>query len=238
MGAMKQLLHDAAELDAVARLAVHAGKHPDPLPVIANGGAEHDCGDCSSLWLAAWLAVTDYLAAESGRIGSDDDEGEHAHYAAVILSENADMIAAVHGLTVCDDCDHVYESYCPRCGCDSLSLRPFDSEHVRDRKRAGRWIVGESPDGVRVIEFSTHHDRERRQYVATLTPLTIQDRGNGFTMSQWSSNDAGVRVMTRPCPRYSDKGLDAFRAAALAFLTDNADAPALRALLDRAAVVE
>lgn len=219
MGAMKDLVTGAATLPAVERLACHAGIHPEPVPVIASGGAVHDCDECARVWLAAWLAVADYLAAAG--YGTDDEPAEH--HAAVILSEYADTIAELHG--VIDG------------GTRAATLRPFDSEHVKDRKRTGRWIAGDSPEGVRVIEFGVHHDRESRAYVATLTPLTIEDAGNGFTMTRWQSNDPGVRVLVRPCPRYSDKGLDTFRADALDELTANATHPRLSALLDRAAVI-
>lgn len=119
-----------------------------------------------------------------------------------------------------------------------MNIKPFDKTISLTHKREikSRWYDtagatvknGDTEATTTTIEFSVYHSKDRKAFVATLTPLEI-----GEFMVRWTSSDPGVRIATVPVARYSEKALNEFYQTALAALIANADLPQIAGLLDR-----
>lgn len=119
----------------------------------------------------------------------------------------------------------------------TITLRPFDSVSHRSEKReinkdwkSGEETVkpGEFRSSETVIRFSVYHSKERKEVVASITPLEYHDN-----FVQWNSDNPGVRILSERVGRYSEKALNAFADTAYKFLIENADDPRITKVLDQ-----
>ena len=119
----------------------------------------------------------------------------------------------------------------------TTTLRPFDHSSHRPLSRsiqrdwkAGEKTVkpGESKPTETVVRFEARHSKHSKAYIATLTPIEVGDH-----FEQWLSDNPGVRILTEPCARYSEKGLKEFCKRAYDLLIALADDPRLAKYIDQ-----
>lgn len=117
-----------------------------------------------------------------------------------------------------------------------MKIRPFDRESaLHSRKIVKEWRAGEEtvkPGETRpsetVIQFEIRHSKERKAFTASVTPV---EHAECFT--QWCSDNPGIRIMSEPVGRYSDKALLDFADRAYARLVEVADDPRVAVYLDQ-----
>jgi hypothetical protein len=114
------------------------------------------------------------------------------------------------------------------------TLRPFDRIINKERSKTGRWISGrfDNEGNDVVVDFAIYHNKEGKRLNVSLTPKTI----SGY-FERWSSDDAGMRILSKPIARYSAKALDETFDQAFAFMVENLDNPTLAELIERANAV-
>lgn len=119
----------------------------------------------------------------------------------------------------------------------TASLRPFDITRQRPLSRtiirewqSGESIVktGETRPTETVLQFTVRHSKERKAFIADLSP---HEHGDGF--SQWVSDNPGIRILTEPVARYSEKALTEFSKRAYQHLLSVADDPRVAHYLDQ-----
>jgi hypothetical protein len=117
------------------------------------------------------------------------------------------------------------------------TLRPFDSSSHRPRSRAitREWKSGEvslKPGEFRpsetVLKFSVRHSKEGKVLYASLRPVEVSEG-----METWGSDNPGIRILSEPIKRYSEKALAEFSARAYARLVEFADDPRVAQYLDQ-----
>jgi hypothetical protein len=60
------------------------------------------------------------------------------------------------------------------------------------------------------FKMRAHHNKERKQLVATVIKCVTQESGSGFRVERYSPFEDVATIAVIPCPRYSDKALAAF----------------------------
>lgn len=112
------------------------------------------------------------------------------------------------------------------------NLRPFDQTYTVDREITGQWNGATITEGneelTQMLQFSVYHSRDHKTFYANLSPFKV---GNGF--KRWSTDDPGVRILSKPVARYSPKALEEFYAEAFATLKVLSEQPTVAALLSR-----
>lgn len=94
----------------------------------------------------------------------------------------------------------------------------YADERGRSRK-ATFWIDPKpTADGesARAVQLFVSHDKHRKQFYASLTPVTVEKRG-AFT-SEGFMLFSGARIAREPVARFSKKGVEEFLAKTLASL--------------------
>lgn len=85
-----------------------------------------------------------------------------------------------------------------------------------------RWVLNPEAEGVPkvVVDLTTNHWGERKQFSTTLTWATVEPAvpGSPFMVETWGSDHMMLRVHSTPVARYSVKAMEAHHEAAMAVM--------------------
>lgn len=88
---------------------------------------------------------------------------------------------------------------------------------IHNRRTTIDIALGTTPEGHEVVaSISSHHNKENRALISTLSRVTIKQSGTPGIVIRTSFPMSSVRIMNEPVGRYSDKALAAFHNEALA----------------------
>jgi hypothetical protein len=113
---------------------------------------------------------------------------------------------------------------------------PLDEPQISQSDRASRYfwplvrVTEHGRQGWAGLQLSAYHNRDRKQFYASVLPVTYLD--DGGTRTSVSLMSAPAWTASKPVDRFSAKALDSFATAALAGLRGawTAGDPAVRAL--------
>lgn len=87
---------------------------------------------------------------------------------------------------------------------------------TRNRTVKFEWLVEQKSETERVVaQLSCSHDKDRKQFYATLYQVTKEDRESGFMSTRFSIFD-GLNIQRDEVARFSQKALDRFADEVLA----------------------
>lgn len=93
------------------------------------------------------------------------------------------------------------------------------------REAKTRWVLNPADEGVPqvVVDLTTSHYGDRKQFSTSLTWAKVEPAvpGSAFHVETWGSDHTMIRVRTAPCPRYSQKAMEAHHALALETLEEH-----------------